>query len=371
MEAVAEKGTELKSENISLSQLGAMLGKTSSQRGTSAAAPETTSEQAAEGGEQNATTTELEPTALAEAAAAETEVQEPEVIEAEVVAEKPAKLSQEVWDAINAAKLDKGGAKLVGRIHEVVDQRDAERNARVEAERKLAELTAARTAPDAAQQQAAAAAVLPGREVFERDASVQQMNEQLQSVEEVLRWARKNPDGGTVTTDKGEVEYSADQVQRYTEWADSERVRLMAERSTTVAQLRHDFMQARQTNFAKAVQLYPWLENKGSPEFQQALEVIRQNPGVVHTPDMELRVARYVEGLKLETANAKKTATPPARRNGTNPPPVVTHSPNGTSRNGSAAKPAAAAEAQFKTSGRVDDLGKMLVEQRRARRQAA
>jgi hypothetical protein len=217
---------------------------------------------------------------------------------------------------------------LIKRIHTLADQRDAERNARLELERERA--------TQAAPPEVDSAAIAP--DPVQAHATVRAIDGQLSQVLSALEMLDRHPEGGPImrpngeplTNDKGQpVELSADDVRRHRLHYNNQLARLNAERATAVLALRQDLgsRQVEATRQARAA--YPWMTDPQAPEYQTALEVLRNFPGVRANPEWPLVVGRYVTGLMAEQATSNKTALGPRPapmtrpKGGTTPPPVA------------------------------------------------
>lgn len=375
MSATAEVKTP-PSANLTVGELGAMIAK-----GRKPASPpatdqdadeETPSEQAALADESAKTETEIEQAAKAapETEAKADEVQEEQNTEAEAKTTE----DEDKAGADDEAQAPKAKAvrDLRDRVHKVVDQRDAERNARIEVERKLADaeakLASQTNAPAANQRQQAAQT----NEEFASDPAVVEIDRTLADVEAFLDFAAQHPDGGSFEDGGKTYELDAEQMRAFKAKSEKERIRLSSKREARLESARQTFQTQRAAAHAEAVKLYPWIELKDSAEFQEAIRLIRANPGVMQHADFELVVARQVAGTRLEAEARKKlngsTGKPAGSRT---PAPVVTRSGEAAPRVNGTDKQAKATETQFRSTGKVDDLAKMLAERKRARMQPA
>ncbi|MBK8001722.1 MAG: hypothetical protein IPK15_24215 [Verrucomicrobia bacterium] len=384
--AAPTEPTETPSENLSLAELGKRMSKRQKASSTPATAktagapakPATSSEQAEEGKAGVLSNPETEDsTALAAEANAEAAKEAETAETADAAAPEGDAGGEDESEGGDEAEKAKRGEKplrdLQKRVGKLTEQRDAAREEVQEMRRELADLReqiqTAKPAP---------AATHPGDGGFATDRTVKEIDETLGGVEAFLSWADENPDGGTFSDGAKTYELTADEVKAYRRRCDREARTLSAKREARLETLRNDFDAKRQAAHAEAVRLYPWIEQKTSAEFQEALAVIRENPDVLKRPDFELVVARQVAGTRLEREALKKLAKPAAGaakpRGGTTPPLVVTHSPSAAPRSSAPkAAEASAAEKQFVEAGKIsgNDLSKLLAQRRQARREAA
>lgn len=279
------------------------------------------------------------------------------------------RLNQELDPLIQ--ELTKAGAKgalqiLQKRIPKLVDQRDTERQGRLTAEQRNTELETqlaeAQQAPSEPRRSS------PGHP------AVAALNDQLAAVDGFIARFKANPDGLTMQDGDSTVELTAAEVSDHLDQLKDRRTELLAERKVTEQNVKSAHAQAYQQIHAKAVVTYPWLAKADAPEQARMKQILKAIPGLQDLPDHELIVARYFRGMAAEQAAAaapKKPATtpkPPSRE----PTAVNTDSP------GSKAGPATAktkaqqaveqAEAQFKKTGKKEDLQKVESAKRALRR---
>jgi len=364
------------SSNMTLAQLGERMAKgrkaPSASKPAPAAAetatPETSSEQA-ESGEAKPDLSHPETddsAALAAEATAEQTDAGPD--------DDPGTVHSDEGEVEGAAAAEGEPAKpkavrdLQKRVGRVTEQRNELREENAELKARLAGLEKSAPQPKAAH-------VADG--TFDGERNVQEATEALAGVRAFLKWADANPDGGSFSEDGKTYELSAEDVRSYRRQSEEESIRLHTKREARLERLRADFDTQRAATHAEAVKLYPWIEQKASAEFQEALAVIRENPGVLKRADFELIVARQVAGQRLEREALKKAKAgqqagkPAGQRPVT---PVVTFSPTAARKAASGEQNAtvSAAEKQFKDGGgREGDLSKLLAQKRLARLEAA
>ena len=108
---------------------------------------------------------------------------------------------------------------------------------------------------------------------------------------------------------------------------------------------RAQFLQARQNQQARAVQDFPFLNDKSSPDYVLSQQVLMSKPYLKNDPDSAIMVGFMVEGMK--SAQAKKAALEKSKKTA----PVVTKAPpssqTAVSSNGATARvPSATKQAQ-------------------------
>ncbi len=131
--------------------------------------------------------------------------------------------------------------------------------------------------------------------------------------EEIIRWAEQNPEGAEITDAKGQrYTYDAAQVRTIRSEALLKHARAAAAREAKA----NDFARVRQAEFhrhhAEAAQQFPWMARKTSPEYQEALEIVRKAPGLLSLPNHEILLGYMVEGKRSVTAKAKASKLTPA-----------------------------------------------------------
>lgn len=214
-------------------------------------------------------------------------------------------------------RLPDGQRRLVQRIHQLVDQRDAERNLRIELERNA---PPAQPPADPAGAGAEAAPVAQPAESV-----LQQLDRQTAELRSAIAWARANPDGGTLRNAQGQpVEVDAAGVAAYAAQWNEELTRTIVQRETQAMQVEAAAAEAHrqgvvryQAAEAEARTAYPWLAQAASPEYAEARVVIRENPGITALPDWPLMVGDMVTRRMMRKkagAAAPPIVAPPLTR---------------------------------------------------------
>lgn len=197
------------------------------------------------------------------------------------------------------------------------------------------------------------------------------LDARLASLREALRWCDANPDGGELNEGGQAVTYDAARVAAMKARAGDMIETLREERLETSVELKQQFKMQRETANAAAVRHYPWMNKKESPEWQIASGILRESPGLLGRPDATLLVGRYIAGLKAEQAAAKAARTKTASSAGRTPPAVVTHAGAAAPKGQPGGGAVRVAEEQFRTSGSVEDLTRLLASRQAARKAQA
>lgn len=282
-------------------------------------------------------------------------------------------LPAELADAIEIAKGDgkQGLAKVLVRLHKLVDQRDTERNARLASDERIAALEL--QVKEA--KETAAAPNAPSALNGDRHPAVQEVAAQLDNVDHWLNWCFDNPDGGEIPDGKGgKINLDAAGVRTAQRGLDRQRSELVARKVNVEASVKEAFTSAYTTQHAVAQKTYPELFVKDSPDAKIAAEFLRVMPQLKQFPDYEVVIGRYLRGMKLELAQTKaatnggtKKPAPPRE-----PTPVSTEAPGGTrsaERGASSGdKEVKEAEERYRKSGRTADLARLNAAKMRAQR---
>jgi hypothetical protein len=371
--------------NVSVAELAAQLGKRRKPPSAAKAMEgrEDGGQSAEDGGEAQGADGggELEPQRHEGAQSGEVEEDGSEGDQVSGPSDAEAMEGRDDWEAA-LADAPQGAKKLLKRIHKLVDQRDQERNERLALQARLAAVEQGRNGPSDAeamegrgqrtedrgqqpQQQA-------GGDWVDRVPQVAKLNERLASLNEMVAWCRKNPDGGEVPDGKGGmVEIDAETAARARENAEAERAELTAERAALRTQFRQRAEQDRQQFDAVAKTEYPWTADESSPEFKEASVIFRVMPQLRDLPSARLAMADWYAGKKAREAKAaaqqgKGKATVPA----TKPKPAAEPTPVGTGgsgKGGGARRGGDEVEVLAKkqrSSGRVSDLARVFAAKR-------
>lgn len=364
------------SANITVGALGQMLNERRAKR-TSSAQPVSDANEAASPDSQHAE--EASDTELKAETTLQTEVEQPEADQevapeatedetdeasSEETPEEEGKGKEKVPKAIR--DLQKRVNKLTGTLKEAEKRMAQAEQRAAEAERKLAEPNAASPTQKASD---------PMEGVYSADREILEIDAQVGRFDQFAAWAEDNPSGGTWQEKDGKTyELSAEDVRAYRLEAQRSARRLESRREARMESLRNEYKSAREKSYAQAVKLYPWIEQKSSVEFQEAVALLRANPELMRRPDFELVVARMVVGERLEKEALKKAKISngkPGRPVATNtPPPVVTQSPTAVPKTDAGRQRTAAAEQAFQQSGKASDLAVVLAQRKAARAMA-
>jgi hypothetical protein len=366
--------SQLASANMTVGALGKMLNERRSERASSARPVSDTNEAASpESQHTDEASDELKAEITLQDAAQQPESDQetvPEAADDETEASQDESTDEEPKGKEKVPKairdLQKRVNKLTGTLKEAEKRLVAAEQRAVDAERKLAEPAAAAPSQKT---------VDPLEGVFNADREILDIDAQVARFDQFAAWAEDNSSGGTWQEKDGKsYELSAEDVRAYRLEAQRTARRLESRREARMESLRNEFKTAREKNYAQAVKLYPWIEQKASAEFQEAVAILRANPQLMRKPDFELVVARMVVGERLEREALKKAKltngkpTRPAVSN--NPPPVVTQTPSAAPKADPGRQRTAAAEQAFQQSGRVSDLALVLAQRKAARAEA-
>jgi hypothetical protein len=367
-------------ENVSVTDLGAMFAdrrRKASQPAEPKPEVKPENEEAVEteglpeAEQQQETPEETTPPAAPESAAEEAAEPEIPAEETATASVEGARLPPEVAAAIEEAKLGKSQAKIVRRIHELADQRDRERNARLEAERQR----------DQALEQAAQAGrvppqpLIPSQDPLNNSPEVKEITTALNQAERVISWAEENPDGGEVN---GQA-YSAEEIAQLKSHAERNRTELLAERAAVRSQLRSKLAEAEATFRHQAATIYPWMARPDALESKEVAAILQQLPQVKAFPNWPLVLGDYIAGRKAREAamaaraagkgqpgpspSLRTTKVPPARE----PTPVVARSGATPTRTNGADREVEQAQKELESTGDVRALGRLFTAKRKAR----
>ena len=288
-------------------------------------------------------------------------------------AETAKPLPKELVEAIEVAKKQgaKGVAKLLERLHKVVDIRDTERNARLQAEEQNAQL---RTELQQLKTQKPEAATPVGVHP-----EVHKVNEELNNVDTWLGWCEKSaeqlqsgevemveaPDGKG-----GKVQVGLKDVLKTKSDLEKMRQEVVARKVQTEKAVRDAFQEAFQQSHQAALTKFPQFADPNSDWSQRAKQIIEAMPGIKSFPDHEILIGHFLRGLELDAQAAKALATPTRKPAPAREPAKVNVTPPG-----SGAEPEEPTEKkkkesnqQFQKTGSTRDLARTLTASRQASR---
>lgn len=281
-------------------------------------------------------------------------------------------LDQEILDAIREAGVEPtqaaAVAKMAKRIKTLVDDRDRERNRRLELER--AGQPNETQEPEANRQQA---------EPPVNDA-VQRIEAEIGKMRAALKTIAQNPDGYEVKDNDGNVvqTLSPEQLNEIRLDAESKLAELNAEKRIVQRELQQKLESEREAATSLAVREYPWVNNKQAPEYQLAITELRQLGPVAaelrKSPAFALIVGRYIRGLQAEQAAAAQAAVRPAQGRPAQsrvPPAVVPGTSTRAKANPLAGQIKAAEERMARTGGSPEAYAQLRSLRRKAAQQAA
>ncbi len=277
---------------------------------------------------------------------------QPEDSAQQVGSDQSTRLDDVIAEAIREAGLEpdkaKAVAKMAKRIAKVVDERDAERNKRLELE------MAGQQKPTPSQEQPATAQVTTG------DPRVAGIDKQIDQIKSALRTIAQNRDGVTTTDPKtgAEVHFSAEDLEGHRVEYEQQLTQLTAEKFVVTREIERETQSQRELAATEAIRSYPWINDNRSEDYQLAVAELRKLGPLAKQlkdhPSFPLFVGRYVRGLRAETSDTHKPAAPVAKSkpasNGTVPPKVVAGATTRAPSSPNAAK-LKAAEEEFRASG--------------------
>jgi hypothetical protein len=300
--------------------------------------------------------------------------------------------STEAWlrelDGLIRTDTPKAIKELTKRLHSVVDQRDSERQARLAIERQVAERTAANadsTQAPAAQQASngshpALAAI--DSQIQQTLSSLELADRHMEAVQAAQASGAEVPQhltlaNGQLWMDRAgkPVVVTPEQIRSYARQYQMQLSQLNARRETTLSSLHQQARAAEQESLRTAQQAYPWLGNRTAPEYQEAVALLRQRPGLRNDPQWPVIVGDYIAGKRArEAAMRKPLLTPQAApmakpRSNAAPPAVVTQpaSVPASARPGTEQKAINEARERYHKTGSVRDRAALNALERRQR----
>ncbi len=320
------------------------------------------------------TTVETDEPEAPESPGAETPGEEPEP-EPEGQPVKAA-LPPELAEAIEIAKTQgqKGVADLLKRVHKVVDARDTERNARLQAEEQnknlRLELQQART------NQPQAAVNTTGEHP-----AVVAVKQELANVDHWMGWCEENlpklqsgelesvelPDpenpGKKLKADAKDVAKTLRDLQNI-------RQEIVAKKVDTEGKVRSAYEAAHKVAHTTALTIFPEFKNPDSDWSKRKEQVLRAMPGMKQFPDHELMIGHFFRGLELHEKSKKEAPAGPKKVPAAREPARVVTDPPGSGAEPApdGEKKAKASTQQFQKSGSTRDLARALTAKRQASR---
>jgi hypothetical protein len=166
------------------------------------------------------------------------------------------------------------------------------------------------------------------QEVEVNDGQVQQFGKQLgeidkqvDGIDKLLIWAKRNPEGGTLRDKDGkEVEVDADYVIEMSDklelrkrQLDREASRLIAKREARLSQVAVEEQEQVKTVAKKALELYPWLNDPKSAEWKKADQFVKENPDIRLLRNWPLIVGQVIAANGTPKPNGNGNGHPPSR----------------------------------------------------------
>lgn len=276
-------------------------------------------------------------------------------------------LDEEEMAAAEEAKQQNAVRALQKRISKIVKQRNDERLLRQHAEQQVAELQTTKVNGQETKHPAASTPAEP----YGSHPEISQLNEQLAEVESVLNWTDQNPDG--FQSEDGKLNYDAARIRQVRAQAVRKQQALLARKEARVVQLEQEYNAARSQNLGRAREIYPWMQTKTSPEYQEATAILQRFPALLEDPEYPLIVGDYMRGRNARLA-ASAAKSPPMLsikpKASTTPTPVITASAGTAPKIDPLQKQIQAAEAEFETTGSMEAYKKVLKLKRQVRQAA-
>jgi hypothetical protein len=189
----------------------------------------------------------------------------------------------------------------------------------------------------------------------------QQLQQQLTHKRDVLRWAEENPDGATLNDDKGEVQYTPEQVRAI-------KLSALEDIGDLRGQLRQHqagVAEAREHWDAEAVKAYPELKDPKSEISQNIDLMLEKLPWLKEVPDARISLADMVAGRNARLKKAKTTSTNAATTATPTRVPTTTRTAPARSAEAEPSQQEKEASETFQQSGRTSDLARRFALQRK------
>lgn len=225
------------------------------------------------------------------------------------------------------------------------------------------------TTPQATDQQAPATADTPQLPpVAFHDETLASYDQRIAAARQMIAVAAANPDGMSREEADGKVvEFSADQLRRMAAAATADLAALSAQREVRASQLTAVRESRLKQDLETARATYPWIGDPSSPRYREAMELVRQNPGLMARDDVVWLVAGAVEAQAARAAGAtQKAAKAPTGK----PTPVATKPAGAPVKASSFDRELAEAEQRAERTGSTADFQRVLALKARMRQQA-
>lgn len=176
--------------------------------------------------------------------------------------------------------------------------------------------------------------------------TIAEIEAEIAQARSVRNWAEANADGFTQTNSDG--------TEQYFDPAQIRQIKVNAMRALeeTLPQ-RFQYIQARDSIETIANKEYPWWKDKTSAERQIAEKFIGAFPQIKKFPDYKMVIGDYIRGVKAREAGLKSNKVVPKA-------PTFPRSSGSVPSMNKQEVQKGSAMAQFKKSGRVDDLSRVI-----------
>lgn len=198
---------------------------------------------------------------------------------------------------------------------------------------------------------------------------VQEINGKISEAERVIAFAEANPDGAEIERDGKTISLEPAQLRAIAANAQRTLARLEAQKMARIEHLTQEDTTARTRYTTEAVKIYPWMNNKTSAQYQEALEVLRENPGITARPDYLLMIGDYIAGRAERLAKGKATANGAAKPKPATPPKSIVTAPAAAVQSidevETLRRKHAEARADFQKNGSIDNQARLIAIERR------
>lgn len=189
----------------------------------------------------------------------------------------------------------------------------------------------------------------------------QHLQQQLGQKREVLRWAEENPEGATLTDEKGnEVSYTPDQVRAI-------KLSALEDIGDLRGQLREHqagLSQSREHWDAEAVKAYPDLKDPNSETSRNVETMLEKLPWLREVPDARISLADMLAGRKARLKGGGATSQSAAPKAAPRAPATPGSAPARRAE-GEPSEEVKAAQQTFQETGRVNDLARRFAAERK------
>lgn len=259
--------------------------------------------------------------------------------------------------------------ELVTRVHELLGDRKTARDENVVLKQQLQERDQAIQQLREGSLQTATVPHLTAIDRHSGHPAVKDVDARLGAVDDTIAWCDANPEGGEVTGKDGKTHtFNATEVKAMQRQAEKDRPSLLVDRAGKVNKLVEAENARRSSADAIAQKVYPWITKETSPEFQVALQIGREVPGLLQSPEMTLFLGDAVRGRLAREADARRAKAAPLKRAAA-PPNVTTTAAAAPRVTDPGAAEVKTAEENYRRTGKLAEL--LVLNKARSRQRAA